>query len=138
MKISHLSIKRPVTTIMCVLIVILMGVVSLSNIALDLLPSISLPIAVVAVDYSGAGPMEVESLVTRPLESALATASNVKSISSTSAEGSSTIIIEFNEGTDMDFAALDIREKVDMAKAFLPEGTGNPFVMKLDPSMMPI
>ncbi|MBA1334139.1 MAG: RND efflux system, inner membrane transporter [Firmicutes bacterium] len=138
MKISDISINRPVTTIMCVLIVILLGVVSLGNIALDLLPNISIPVAVVSIDYSGAGPREVESLVTQPLESILGTVANVKSISSTSSEGNSTVIVQFNDGTDMDFAALNIREKVDLVKAYLPADTGTPFILKLDPTMMAI
>lgn len=138
MKISNMSINRPVTTIMCVLIVILLGAVSLSNLALDLLPDISLPIGVVSIDYKGAGPKEVETLVTEPLESILGTVANVKSISSVSTEGNSTVIVQFNDGTDMDFAALDMREKVDLIKAFLPEDSGTPFILKLDPAMMPV
>jgi HAE1 family hydrophobic/amphiphilic exporter-1 len=138
MKLSRIAIRRPVTTIMCVLIVILLGAVSFGSLGLDLLPDISFPMAVVSVSYSGAGPMEVESLVTRPLESVLSTVSNIKSISSVSAEGSATVMVEFVGGTDMDFAALDMREKVDMIKGMLPEGTGAPLILKMDPNMIPI
>jgi len=138
MKISNIAIKRPVTTIMCVLVVILLGVVSLSNLALDLLPDMSFPMAIVSIDYEGAGPMEVESLITQPVESILGTVSNIKSVSSTSSEGNSTIVAEFNSGTDMDFAILDMREKVDLVKAYLPEGISTPFILKIDPNMMPI
>jgi HAE1 family hydrophobic/amphiphilic exporter-1 len=138
MKLSGIAIRRPVTTIMCVLIVILLGAVSFGSLGLDLLPDISFPMAVVSVSYSGAGPMEVESLVTRPLESVLSTVSNIKSISSVSAEGSATVMVEFVGGTDMDFAALDMREKVDMIKGMLPEGTGAPLILKMDPNMIPI
>ncbi len=138
MKISGIAIRRPVTTAMCVLIVILLGVVSFGGLGLDLLPNISFPMAVVSVNYPGAGPMEVESLVTKPLESVLGTVSNIKSVSSVSGEGNATVMVEFASGTDMDFAALDMREKVDMIKGALPEGTGSPMILKMDPNMIPI
>ncbi|HZX46882.1 MAG TPA: efflux RND transporter permease subunit, partial [Clostridia bacterium] len=95
MKISAMAIKRPVTTAMCVLIVIILGAVSFGGLGLDLLPDITFPMAVVSVSYSGAGPMEVESLVTRPLESVLSTVSNIKSIHSVSGEGNATVMVEF-------------------------------------------
>jgi HAE1 family hydrophobic/amphiphilic exporter-1 len=138
MKLSGIAIRRPVTTTMCVLIVILLGVVSFGGLGLDLLPDINFPMAIVSVSYSGAGPMEVESLVTRPLESVLGTVANIKSISSVSAEGNATVLVEFASGTDMDFATLDMREKVDMIRGMLPEGTGAPMILKMDPNMIPI
>ena len=138
MKISGLAIRRPVTTTMCVLIVILLGVISFGNLGLDLLPNISFPMAIVSVNYPGAGPMEVESLVTKPLESVVGTVSNIKSVSSVSGEGNATVMVEFASGTDMDFAALDLREKVDLVKGALPEGTGSPMILKMDPNMIPI
>ncbi len=138
MKLSDMSIRRPVTTIMCVLIVILLGVVSLSNLALDLLPDISFPMAIVSIDYQGAGPQEVEELITQPVESVLGTVSNIKSVSSVSSEGNSTVMAEFNSGTNMDLATLDMREKVDLVKAALPEGISTPFILKLDPTMIPV
>jgi len=138
MKISGLAIRRPVTTAMCVLIVILLGVISFGNLGLDLLPNIDFPMAIVSVNYPGAGPMEVESLVTKPLESVLGTVANIKSVQSVSGEGSATVMVEFASGTDMDFAALDMREKVDMVKGALPEGTGSPMILKMDPNMIPI
>lgn len=138
MKFAALSIKRPVTTAMCVLIVIILGIISFDGLSLDLLPDINFPMAVVFVDYSGAGPVEVESLITKPLESVLGTVSNIKSIHSSSAEGGATVMAEFVSGTDMNFATLDMREKVDMIKGALPEGAGAPMILKLDPDMMPI
>lgn len=138
MRLSGLAIKRPVTTAMCVLIVIILGVVSFDGLSLDLLPDINFPMAVVFIDYPGAGPQEVESLITKPMESVLGTVSNIKSIHSSSAEGGATVMAEFVSGTDMDFAALDMREKMDMIKGALPEGAGAPMILKLDPDMMPI
>lgn len=138
MKIWEGSIKRPVMTWMIIAIVLVLGVVSLSRLGLDLLPNINLPIAAVTASYPGAGPEEIETMVTKPLESVLGTVSNVNSVRSISTEGSSIIILEFNQGTDMDFAALDMREKVDLIKGMLPSDVTNPMVLKLDPTMLPV
>ncbi|AOY76524.1 efflux RND transporter permease subunit [Clostridium formicaceticum] len=138
MKLSHIAVKRPVTTVMVIFIILLLGFVSLTKLSVDLLPQINVPIAMVTSQYSGVGPYEMESLVTRPLEEVLATVSNVKSISSTSKEGSSLIVVEFEDGTDMDLAALDMREKVDMIQDFLPKDATTPMVSKIDPNAFPI
>lgn len=138
MKIWDGSIKRPVMTWMIIAVVLVLGVVSATRIGLDLLPNLNLPIAAVTASYSGAGPEEIETMVTKPLESVLGTVANVKSINSISSEGNSIIILQFNQGTDMDFAALDMREKVDLIKAMLPSGVSNPMVLKLDPTMLPV
>ena len=138
MKISEISIRRPITTFMAVLIIIILGSVSFSRLNVDLFPDINLPYAIVSTEYRGAGPREVESIVTKNLENVMATVNNVKSIRSVSSEGNSMIIMEFNQGTEMDFATLDIREKLDLIKRMLPEGVGTPMVLKLNPNMMPI
>lgn len=138
MKISDISIRRPVTTFMAVLLVVLLGLISLGKLKLDLFPRFSFPVAAVITEYSGAGPNEVENMVTRPLESSLATVTNVKSISSTSSAGRSLILLEFNWGVDMDFAALEMREKVDLVKGFLPDDVDDPLVVKFDPAMLPV
>ncbi|AZR72700.1 multidrug ABC transporter [Anoxybacter fermentans] len=138
MKISDLSIKRPVTTIMMVFLVILLGLISLGRINLDLFPNLNFPVAAVITEYQGVGPHEIETMVTRPIENALATVTNIKSISSISRAGQSLVIVEFNWGVDMDFAALEMREKVDMIKRFLPDDVENPLIVKFDPSMFPI
>lgn len=136
MKLTKVSIQRPVTTIMIMLIVILLGAISITRLPVDLFPNMSLPYAIVLTSYDGAGPREIETLLTRPLEGQLGTVSNLKSVSSTSSNGSSMVMLEFNAGTDMDFATLDIREKIDMIKGFLPDDIGEPMVIKIDPNMM--
>lgn len=138
MRLSDISVKRPVTTVMVIFMILLIGFVSLSRLSIDLLPQINVPVALVTTQYSGVGPYEMESLITRPLEEVLATTSNVKSISSTSSEGNSVVVVEFNEGIDMDFATLHMREKIDLIKDFLPEGASAPMVMKIDPNAMPV
>ncbi|WP_142413340.1 efflux RND transporter permease subunit [Hathewaya massiliensis] len=138
MRISEHSIKRPVTTLMIVFAVIILGFVSFSKLNIDLLPNINLPYAMVSTDYSGAGPKEVENIVTKNLESVLSTVANIKNVNSISSEGRSMIILEFNQGTNMDFATLEVREKLDLIKKMLPEGVSSPMVLKLNPNMMPI
>lgn len=132
MNIAALSVKRPVTTIMVVLIVILLGVVSFTKIPIDLYPNIEVPIAIVNTSYPNVGPEEIETLVTRPLEEVVGTVSNIDSIQSITREGSSIVIIRFKFGTNMDFAALDVREKVDLVKGFLPDGASEPMVLQID------
>lgn len=138
MNLSKLAVKRPVTIMMMILIVVLLGTISLTRLPLDLFPEIEVPVAVVATSYSGAGPQEVENLVTKPMEGSIATVGNIDSINSISSEGNSIVVAEFNMGTDMDFAALEMREKVDTIKGFLPEDADSPMVLKIDPNSMPI
>ncbi|RCX15448.1 HAE1 family hydrophobic/amphiphilic exporter-1 [Anaerobacterium chartisolvens] len=138
MNISELSIKRPVTIIMCMLIVVVFGAVSFMRIPMDLMPSMDLPMAIVSTTYSGVGPEEVENFVTKNVESAMATVNNMKSIRSQTSEGTSIVMVEFTDGTDMNFATLQMREKLDLIKNYLPDGVENPMVLKLDPNMLPV
>lgn len=138
MGIADLSIKRPVATLMAVIVVIILGFVSLSRIPVDLLPDVELPVAVIITAYPGASSEEIESLVTKPIEEQIANVENIKRIASTTEPNVSIITVSFNWGTDLDFAAMDIREKVDIVKKNLPDGAEDPVVSKLDPSMMPI
>ncbi len=138
MKISNLAIQRPVTVIMLTLIVVLLGVVSFSNLAVDLYPEIEVPVSIVSTSYSGASPQEMETLITRPLEGALATVSGLDELNSNSSEGSSIVILLFDFGVDMETAALEMREKVDMVKGALPEEASTPRVFKIDPNAMPV
>jgi HAE1 family hydrophobic/amphiphilic exporter-1 len=135
---AKFSVKKPVTITMMILIVIVLGAISLSKLSIDLLPNIELPIAVVQTTYSGAGPEEVENLITVPMEQAVGTIENIDTITSYSNEGSSLLLMQFNFGTDMDEATLQMREKIDMIKGFLPDGTTAPIVMKIDLDSMPI
>ena len=102
------------------------------------MPDISFPIAVVSTSYSGVAPQEIETIVTKNIENAIATVNNIKSIQSISSEGHSIVIAEFNSGTDMDFATLDMREKIDMIKGYLPDEVEDPLVIKINPNMLPI
>ena len=138
MNISKISVKRPVTITMLVLIVVLIGAISFTELPIDLFPEIEVPVAIVATSYSGTGPQEMENLITRQIEGAISTVANIDTVSSISSEGSSIVIALFNFGVDMDMAALEMREKVDMVKGFLPEASDEPMVMKIDPNALPI
>ncbi len=126
------SVKRPVTTVMFIMIVLLIGFVSFSKIPIDLYPNIEIPVAIIQTEYRNVSPEEIENLVTRPIEEVVGTVSNIDTIQSITSEGMSIVVVLFNFGVDMDFAALDIREKVDMVKGFLPEGASEPMVLQLD------
>ncbi len=136
MGISNLAVKRPVTTTMAVFIIIAFGALSILNINLDMMPNMDIPVAIVMTTYTGAGPEEVEKLITEPLEGVLGTTPGVKEITSTSSTGNSTVVLEFEDGTNIDNAALDMRERVDMIKAALPDDASDPRVMKIDINSM--
>ena len=138
MNLSSFSVKKPVTITMIVLIVVLLGAISLSRLPIDLFPEMEIPVAVVSTSYTGAGPQEIENLITKRIEGAIATVSGIDNVSSISSQGSSIVIAQFNNGTNMDFAALEMREKIDMVKGFLPDDAAQPMVMKLDLNSMPI
>ncbi len=138
MQITKFAIERRVTIVMAVLAILLLGVVSYSRLPVDLLPNMSFPMAAVLVDYSGAAPEEVEAIVTRPIEGALGAVSGIKEIQSTSSTGRAVIILQFDWKVNMDMAAIDVREKLDLVKRFLPSGVGNPTFLKFDPSMLPL
>ncbi|WIF95982.1 efflux RND transporter permease subunit [Caminicella sporogenes] len=138
MKISNMAVKRPVTILMMVFIILTLGVVSFSKLQVDLYPKIEVPVAIVMTEYDGVGPEEIENLITKPLEQSLSTVNNIKNIKSISSEGMSIVVVEFNFGVDMDFASLEMREKVDLVKRLLPDDAGSPMVMKIDPNAFPI
>lgn len=138
MKLSHTSVKRPVAIIMVFLIVILLGTVSVSKLKMDLLPELNLPMALAMTTYDGVGPEEIENLITRPIENIVGTVSGIKTINSTSRQGSSIVFVEFNWGTDMNFAINQMREKIELISAALPDDASKTTLFKLDPNMMPV
>ncbi len=138
MNLSRLAIKRPISVLMAVLVVLVLGAVSFSRLPVDLFPNMDLPMALVWTEYDGAGPAEVESMVTRPLEEAIGTLGNLKRMSSRSSAGTSVVMAEFNWGTDMDFASLELRESVDLVRGLLPAEAGRPMIFRFDPSMVPV
>ncbi len=138
MKIVETSVKRPIGVIMIILALILMGSISLKNLALDLYPELNLPIGIVVTEYEGAAPQEVEKLVTNTLEGTLGTVEGIKKIQSTSSQGQSLVILQFDWGSNMDAKINSMRDKLDLVTNFLPEDAGKPLVLKIDPTAMPI
>ncbi|MDF2626998.1 MAG: AcrB family rane transport protein [Symbiobacteriaceae bacterium] len=132
------SLKHPVPTIVLFLTLVVIGAVSVTRLSVDLYPAMEYPLAVISTKYEGAGPQEVEQLVSRPLEEIAGTAGGVTSVMSTNSEGQSVVLVQFDWGTDMDLATLSLREKVDQVKGFFPDGVGAPMVFKIDPQALPV
>ncbi|MBR1736640.1 MAG: efflux RND transporter permease subunit, partial [Firmicutes bacterium] len=131
---TKICINRPVTTLMGVLIVLLVGIIAYNSLEIAYFPSVDAPMIFVSTTYKGAAPEEMEELVTKPLEETIATLTGVKEISSESSAGSSSIFVEFVDGIDMDTTAQDLREKIDMVKGILPDDASDPNIMKMDPN----
>lgn len=135
---SRLSVKKPMTVFVCVMLVLILGVMSFINMTTDLLPNMDLPYAIAYTTYIGASPEQVEQSVTKTLESALATTSGVKNITSISQENVSIVVLEFEEGTGMDSAMIEMNASLDQIAGSLPEAAGSPVLMKINPDMLPI
>ena len=138
MSIPEFSVKRQVTITMLIGIILVLGFYSFTNIGLDLLPDISYPTVSVITTWTGVAPEDIEKQVTKPLEQVFALVSNVKTIKSFSREGISVVTIEFEWGTNIDFAAQDLRDQIGIFKDYLPQDVDEPIVFKFDVSMMPI
>lgn len=138
MKLSDFSVDRPVTTVMVILIIIVLGSIAFTRLSVDLYPDMTIPVISVSTQYSGAAPEEIEQSITRPLEEGLATVDDIDSVRSTSREGLSQVTLEFDWGTDMDMAAVDVREQVSQIKEALPDEAEDPIVKKVDLDQIPI
>ena len=136
MSLVDLSVRRRVTVAMVTLAVLLFGSVSLSRLNLNLLPDLAHPALTVRTELEGAAPAEVENLLTKPIEEALGVVKNVETIRSVSQTGQSDVVLEFTWGTDMDFASLEVREKLDAIN--LPLEAQRPVLLRFDPSLDPI
>lgn len=137
-KIAKFAVNRPASITILALAIVLLGFFNLSKLSIDEMPEMEMPMITVMTTYTGASPESVEEEITKPLESALASLSDVEDIESTSSSGSSTIMITFNYGIDMDQAALDIRDKVGTVEGKLPDEADSPTIMKFDSSSQPI
>lgn len=138
MDVTKISIKRPVAIMMVMFIIIILGAVSITKMEMELTPETEMSMVMIMTTYEDAGPEEVENLVTEKIESAVANVENVESISSTSSEGSSMVSVEFNYGTNLDTVITDLRDKLSMVEATLPDGCDSPNIMKMDMNSMPI
>jgi hydrophobic/amphiphilic exporter-1 (mainly G- bacteria), HAE1 family len=135
-KIVDLSVARPVAVSMAFLAVLVFGFVSYSRLQVDLLPDLSFPTITVETEYAGVGPREIETLISRPLEEAVSVVQGIQQVTSRSRPGRSDITLQFRWGTDMDFAAMDIRERLDLMN--LPAQAGRPTLARYDPASEPV
>ena len=138
MNLPEFSIHRPVTILMACSVAILLGAIAFVQIPVDLMPEIEYPTISVTTRYEGVAPEEMETLVSRPLEQALASAPGVEEITSVSAEGNSRVRVRFEYGTDLDEAANELRSRIDRRRAALPEDVDPPVMYKFDVSQFPI
>jgi len=138
MRLSELSVKRPVAATMIIVALVILGGVSLFKLPVELFPRMTFPIAAVTVQSPGTGPDVLERMVTRPLEEILGTTNNVVHVSSTTRNGGALILVEFDWGTNMDQATLQMREKIDYIRRSLPEGLEAPIVLRFDPNLLPV
>jgi HAE1 family hydrophobic/amphiphilic exporter-1 len=138
MRITDLSVKRPVTTTVFYLALIVVGIFSLGRLAIDLIPDISFPVVVIYSSYPGVSPQEVEENLTKIIENTAASASRIENIRSTSREGTAVVIVEYQWGTNLAEASNDLRERLDLIRDSIPEDASQPVLFKFDPSMTPI
>ena len=136
MQLIDFAIRRRVTIVMCTVAIALFGLVSLSRLKVNLLPDLSYPTLTVRTELAGAAPLEMETLITRPVEEAVGIIRNVRQVRSVSRSGQSDVILEFVWGTDMDVAGIDVREKLDLLQ--LPLEAKRPLLLRFDPSSEPV
>ncbi|HZF17706.1 MAG TPA: efflux RND transporter permease subunit [Steroidobacteraceae bacterium] len=136
MQLVDFATRRRVTVIMCTVALLLFGMVSLSRLKVNLLPDLSYPTITIRTELNGAAPLEVENLITRPVEEAAGIIRNVRQVRSVSRAGQSDVTLEFTWGTDMDFAGIEVREKLDLLQ--LPLEATRPLILRFDPSSEPV
>jgi len=141
MRIAEFSVKRPVAVTMRIAALVLLGAICLGKLPIDLLPKVSIPTVVVSTSWPNVAPEEMETQITRPVEEAVGSATNLNEIDSTTTQGSSSVRIQFNWGTDIGQAAVEVLQLVDRAEGSFPQGDPTltqPLVFKFDPSSLPI
>src|SRR3982751_87678 len=130
------AIRRRVTIAMATVAITLLGFISLSRLKVNLLPDLSYPTLTIRTELPGAAPPEIENLISRPVEEAAGVVRNVRSVRSVSRSGQSDVIVEFSWGTDMDFAGIEVRERLDLV--WLPTDATRPLLLRFDPSRQPV
>ncbi|MGH9310554.1 MAG: efflux RND transporter permease subunit, partial [Vicinamibacterales bacterium] len=138
MSIPRTAIHKPITMFMISGVVILLGLMSLARLPVDLMPDVEYPSITIRTQYQGVGPLEIEELITRPIEQTVSAVAGLERLESTSSEGSSRVTLNFVWGTDLNEAADDVRNRIDRARGRLPEEADPPQVFKFDSNTMPI
>jgi HAE1 family hydrophobic/amphiphilic exporter-1 len=138
MKIANISVDRPVFISMIMVALILVGLIAVPLLPVDMYPNMDIPIAIVSVSWPGYTPSVVEQQVTKPLEAAMSTVSDVNEVDSTSRYGSSQVMLHFNYGTDLTQAVANMRDKANQVTSKLPSDAAAPSIMRVDPNSSPI
>lgn len=138
MSVSRKTMDHPVLILIVFVLLGLLGIFTFSKIAIALFPETENPVVMIMTTYSNAGPESIESTITKPIESAVVSVNGLKSLTSTSSEGSSMVMLEFDYGTDMDSTINDIRDKLDRVKRSLPDSASTPSIMRFSSDSMPI
>ncbi|MBQ9949590.1 MAG: efflux RND transporter permease subunit [Clostridia bacterium] len=135
---SRFSVKKPLTVIMALFMVIILGYVSFTNMSTDLLPNMDLPYVAIFTVYGGAGPEKVETALTKPLEQTLSTTNGVENVTSISAENYCVIVLEFAQNTNLDSAIIEMSSRVSQITSSLDESVGEPMYLKINPDLLPV
>ena len=135
---SKFSVKKPFTVFVVVIAILVLGVVSYLKMTPDLLPNMDFPYIMIMTTYPGATPEKVENEISKPLEQSMSTLENIKTVSSTSSENYSMVMLEFEEGTDLDIIGVDIQQSLSALQAGWGDMVGSPYVLKINPSMLPV
>ncbi|MEM9056668.1 MAG: efflux RND transporter permease subunit, partial [Pseudomonadota bacterium] len=136
MHLINIATRRRITVLMAVVAIFLFGLVSLTRLKVNMLPDLSYPTITIRTELTGAAPLEIENLLSKPIEEAVGVIKNVRQVRSVSRSGQSDVILEFLWGTEMDFASVDVREKLDILQ--LPLEAGRPLLLRFDPSNEPV
>ena len=138
MSLADVSIKRP-TFITCIIVIMIaVGLLSMQRMGVDLFPDVTFPIVSVTTPYPGAGPAEIETLVSKPLEDEISTLAGMKRLTSVNSDGFSQVIAEFTMETDVKYAEQQIRDRVGASKGKLPADIKEPIIRRLDPADQPV
>ena len=135
---SKFSVKKPLTVFVAVIAILVLGVVAYLKMTPDLLPNMDFPYVMIMTTYPGASPEKVEAEVTKPLEQSMSTLEHIKQITSTSSENYSMVVLEFEESVNLDTIGVDIQQSITALSAVWDDMVGTPYVMKINPSMLPV
>jgi len=138
MNLTEISIRRPLTVLMIFLGVMIFGFISVTNLPVNLFPDVTFPMMIIMTSYPGAGPEEIETQITDPLEKSLGTVNNLDEITSTTSENLSMIMLSFDWGTDVDAAANDVRDVLGYLTPYMPDDADYPLIFKFDISQQPV
>ena len=132
------SVKKPLTVFVAVLAIVVLGVVAYLKMTPDLMPNMDFPYVILVTTDPGASPETVEADITKPLEQSMATLDRIKNVTSSSMDSVSMVVLEFEDGVNMDTVSVDIQQKINQLKGSWSDTVGDPYVLKMNPSMLPV